>query len=121
MSPVRPKATTRITLNTLISLFTLIATTPLLTAGAAAQTQKPVPVRRFQPDDLLRLQRVGDVAWSPDGRFATIEISKPGPRKWLDVVPTSDMMLLDTEHTRLAAAQQQRRHVCRLLQLGMVA
>ena len=85
------------TLITLITLTTLIVTAPLLTAGAAAQTrtQTPVPGRRFQPDDLLRLQRVGAVAWSPDGHFATIEISKPGPRQWLDGVPTSDIMLLD--------------------------
>jgi dipeptidyl aminopeptidase/acylaminoacyl peptidase len=94
MSPVRPKATTLITLLTLV---TLIATTPLLTAGAAAQTRTPVPGRRLQPDDLLRLQRVGAVTWSPDGRFATIEVSKPGPRRWLDVVPTNDIMLLDVD------------------------
>jgi dipeptidyl aminopeptidase/acylaminoacyl peptidase len=96
MPPVRPQATTLITL-TLVTLVTLIATAPLLTAGAAAQTQTPVPARRFQPDDLLRLQRVGAVAWSPDGRFATIEVSKTGLRQWLDAVPTNDIMLLDAD------------------------
>jgi dipeptidyl aminopeptidase/acylaminoacyl peptidase len=95
MSPVRPKATTHNTLITLVTVVTLMAATPPLTTGAAAQTQNPPPGRKFQPDDLLRLQRVGAVAWSPDGRFATIEISKPGPKQWLDAVPTSDIMLLD--------------------------
>jgi hypothetical protein len=53
--------------------FTLMAVLMLSLAGNAQQAQ-----RLFQPEDLFRLWQVGAAAWSPDGRYAAIEILRPG-------------------------------------------
>lgn len=58
-----------------------------LSAGQAA------PPRVFRPEDLFRVQRVGAVAWSPDGRHAAIEFTRPG--QWLSTIPNNDIALLD--------------------------
>jgi dienelactone hydrolase len=51
--------------------------------------------RTLRPDDLFQLRRIEAIAWSPDGRYATIEISKPS--RWLGSVPTNDLALLDVK------------------------
>lgn len=49
--------------------------------------------RLFRPDDMFQVRRIGATVWSGDGRYATIEFSKPS--RWLDGVPTNDISLLD--------------------------
>jgi dipeptidyl aminopeptidase/acylaminoacyl peptidase len=49
--------------------------------------------RLFQPEDLFRIRQVGATRWSPDGRYVTIEFSRPG--RSLGTVPTSEIQLLD--------------------------
>jgi dipeptidyl aminopeptidase/acylaminoacyl peptidase len=49
--------------------------------------------RLFRPDDMFQLRRIGATAWSADGRYATIEFSKPS--RWLEGVPSNDISLLD--------------------------
>jgi dipeptidyl aminopeptidase/acylaminoacyl peptidase len=58
----------------------------------AAQTP---PARRFRPEDMFNVRRVGAAAWAPDGRHVAIEFSKPS--RWLDSVPTSDISALDVK------------------------
>ena len=58
-----------------------------------------VTARTLRPDDLFNVRRVGATAWSPDGQYATIEISKPS--RWLDGVPTNDLSLLDVSSRSL--------------------
>jgi dipeptidyl aminopeptidase/acylaminoacyl peptidase len=57
---------------------------------AAAQSAKK---RSFRPDDMFRIRRLGVVAWSPDAKYAAVEITKTG--RWLDSVPASDLVLVD--------------------------
>lgn len=60
----------------------------LLPGDASAQR------RVMQPEDLFRVERVGAIAWSPDGRRATVPIHRPG--KWLDTnIPTARIYVLD--------------------------
>jgi Transcriptional regulator PadR-like family len=49
--------------------------------------------RAFRPEDVFRVQRVGAVVWSPDGRYAAIELTRFG--EWLDTIPNNDIALLD--------------------------
>jgi dipeptidyl aminopeptidase/acylaminoacyl peptidase len=56
----------------------------------AAQSDR---ARRFRPEDMFNVRRVGAVTWAPDGRHVAIELSKPA--RWLDSVPTSDISVLD--------------------------
>lgn len=78
------------TLNTPRRIGILLAAALLSIDLAAGQTSTP---RAFRPEDLFRVQRVGAIAWSPDGQYATIEFTKPG--QWLDTVPNNDIALLD--------------------------
>lgn len=48
----------------------------------------------MKPDDLFNVRRIGAVAWSPDGRYAAIEVSRSGHT--LDSnIPTNTIGLLD--------------------------
>src|SRR5215469_4896501 len=49
----------------------------------------------FRPEDLFRVRRPGAVMWSPNGRFATIELSRPG--RALDGVPSTEIGLIDVK------------------------
>ena len=64
----------------------------LLFSPAAMSAQR---TRTMRPDDLFQLRRVGATAWSPDGQYVTIEISRSG--RWLDGVPENDLLLLDVK------------------------
>jgi dipeptidyl aminopeptidase/acylaminoacyl peptidase len=64
----------------------------VLAATAVGAEQSPAP-RPFRPEDQFRIRRVGAVAWAPDGKYATIEITKTG--RWLDSVPANDIALVD--------------------------
>jgi dipeptidyl aminopeptidase/acylaminoacyl peptidase len=56
--------------------------------------------RLLQPDDLFRVQRVGAIAWSPDGQLATVELHRPG--RWLDPgIPTAQIHVLDLRRSSL--------------------
>src|SRR6266478_3188974 len=52
-----------------------------LTAFAAAPlnlaSQQVQPKRNFQPEDLFRIRRVSTVAWSDDGLYAAVELTRP--------------------------------------------
>ena len=63
----------------------------LLSIDLAAS--QATPTRAFRPEDMFRVQRVGAIAWAPDGRYATIEFTRPG--QWLDTIPNNDLALLD--------------------------
>ncbi len=52
--------------------------------------------RRFQPEDLFRIRQVGAVAWSANGLYATVELTKAG-RTLDSVVPANDLALLDVK------------------------
>jgi dipeptidyl aminopeptidase/acylaminoacyl peptidase len=58
-----------------------------------------MPTRRFLAEDMFRVQRVGAVAWSADGRYAAIELTRPGP--WLNTVPNTNLSLLDVRQRTL--------------------
>jgi hypothetical protein len=60
--------------------------------------------RTLRPDDLFKFRRVGAIAWSPDGQYATIEFSKPS--RWLDDVPANDLSLLDVKSRSLRPLSQ---------------
>ncbi len=65
-----------------------LALLPWFPDGAIAQR------RLLQPEDLFRVERVGAIAWSPDGQRATVEINRPG--RWIDRgIPTAQIHLLD--------------------------
>src|SRR5262245_21564788 len=69
--------------------FFLMAVLMLSLPGNAQQAK-----RLFQPEDLFRVWQVGAIAWSPDGRYAAIEILRPS--RTLDrTVPTGEIRLLD--------------------------
>lgn len=71
-----------------------------LTLSLAARAQSAP--RLFQPEDLFRVWQVGNVAWSPDGRYAAIEIVRPG--RTLDrTAATSEIRLLNVRARTLRA------------------
>lgn len=55
----------------------------------------PAQSRNLRPDDLFQIRRIGATAWSPDGKYATVEISRPS--RWLDSVPNNDLSLVDVK------------------------
>jgi dipeptidyl aminopeptidase/acylaminoacyl peptidase len=60
---------------------------------AAQQTRAQ---RTIQPEDLFRVRQVGAIAWSPDGLYAAIELSRSG--RSLDTsVPANEIALLDVK------------------------
>src|SRR5689334_2666141 len=65
----------------------------LLAIGFNAVDKRP-----FRPEDLFQIRTVNRAVWSPDGNAAVIEISKNRGR--LDNVPTSELLLIDTETGR---------------------
>jgi len=71
----------------------------LLSPESAAQQTSAQ--RTFQPEDLFRVQQIGAIAWSPDGRYAAIEISKSD--RTLDrSVPSGEIQLLDVRKSHVA-------------------
>ncbi|HET6980210.1 MAG TPA: prolyl oligopeptidase family serine peptidase [Pyrinomonadaceae bacterium] len=71
------------------SIFAVSFALVLICTHLTAQT------RTLRPEDLFRLRRVGTTAWAPDGRFVTIEFSRPS--RWLDGVPANDLFLLEVK------------------------
>src|SRR5579871_3491039 len=59
--------------------------------SAAVFAQRPM-----RPSDLFQLRQVGEVAWSSDGRYASIEFSRPGAAIG-NGVPTNEIALLDVK------------------------
>src|SRR5579859_1525095 len=49
----------------------------LLAAPLNLAAQQVQPQRKLQPEDLFRVRRVGTIAWSPDGLYAAIELTRP--------------------------------------------
>jgi len=67
----------------------------LATASLIAAQRAPAQ-RMLRPEDLFRVREVGATAWSPDGRYAAIEFTRPGAT--LDsTVPTNEIALLDVK------------------------
>ena len=89
----------------------------LLSIDLAAS--QATPTRAFRPEDMFRVQRVGAIAWAPDGRYATIEFTRPG--QWLDTIPNNDLALLDVRGRSHPPAQFAGPGVLRILQRGVVA
>src|SRR5882672_9928442 len=50
---------------------------------------------RFRPEDLFRVRRLGAVTWSPDSRYAAIELSRPG--RALFGAPSAEIGLIDVQ------------------------
>jgi len=50
---------------------------------------------RFRPEDLFRVRRPGAMTWSPDSRYAAIELSRPG--RALDGAPSAEIGLIDVK------------------------
>src|SRR5580693_6529195 len=48
---------------------------------------------KFRPEDLFRVRRPGAVTWSPDSRYAAIELSRPG--RALAGTPSAEIGLID--------------------------
>ena len=80
--------------NTLLR--TAIAVSALAAASLDLAAQQVLVQRRFQPEDLFRVRQVGAIAWSADGLFATVELTRPG-RTLDSVVPTNEIALLDVK------------------------
>lgn len=68
--------------------------------AAAGQDQASAAQRKLQPEDLFRIRHVGKVAWSPDGRYAAIELSRSGTLLY-DEVPSNEITLLDVQRHSL--------------------
>jgi dipeptidyl aminopeptidase/acylaminoacyl peptidase len=79
-----------------ISLLIALSLMPVLSLDTSAQQQ-----RLFQPEDLFRIRQVGATRWSPDGRYVSIEFTRPG--RSLGTVPTSEIQLLDVKTRTLRA------------------
>lgn len=84
-------------MNHTTSLFrTAITLTALVAAPLNLASQQALRQRKFQPEDLFRVRQVGAVAWSADGLYAAIELTRPGHT--LDSgVPTNEIALLDVK------------------------
>jgi dipeptidyl aminopeptidase/acylaminoacyl peptidase len=64
----------------------------------------------MQPEDLFRIERIGAIAWSPDGLRAAIEIYQPGP--WLDRgIPTADISVLDSTTGAMQTVSRRDPHI----------
>jgi dipeptidyl aminopeptidase/acylaminoacyl peptidase len=48
---------------------------------------------KLRPDDMFRVRRAGPVTWSPDSRYAALELSRPGPA--LGGIPSAEIALID--------------------------
>lgn len=83
-----------------ISLFRAVIILSAL-AGSALNlaAQQVLPQRKFQPEDLFRVRRVGAVAWSADGLRAAIELTRPD--RSLGSQVSNDMGLLDVKSPTL--------------------
>jgi dipeptidyl aminopeptidase/acylaminoacyl peptidase len=56
--------------------------------------------RTFRPEDLFRIRRPATVTWSPSGRYATVELTRPG--RTLDGTPSAELALIDLSTRELA-------------------
>jgi dipeptidyl aminopeptidase/acylaminoacyl peptidase len=81
------------TIRLLRALFALSA---VATPSQHLAAQQSSVQRALQPKDLFRIREVGATAWSPDGRYVAIELTRPG--RTLDgSVPTNEIALLDVK------------------------
>src|SRR6266436_4743853 len=71
--------------------FSAVAAMPLSLAAQQTPAQ-----RALQPEDLFRVRQVGATAWSSDGLYAAIELTRPG-RALDGRVPTNEIALLDVK------------------------
>lgn len=73
----------------------VLLTLPAIAAMSLHAAAQQMPAQRMmQPTDLFRVQRVGATAWSPDGRYVSIEFSRPG-RVLGGTLPNNDIHVLD--------------------------
>jgi dipeptidyl aminopeptidase/acylaminoacyl peptidase len=76
--------------NRVFPVALVLSAVTVLSLSPAAQTSQ----RTLRPVDLFNVRQVGAAAWSPDGRYAAIEIGRPSARLGGDV-PTKEMALLN--------------------------
>ena len=68
----------------------LVVTAAILGPSTTAFAQ----ARVFTADDYVRVQRIRGAAWSPDGRYVAIAVSRPS--RWVDgTIQTNDINVLD--------------------------
>jgi len=77
-------------------LRTLLALSAVAAPSLHLAGQQSSARRALRPEDLFRVREVGATAWSPDGRFVTIEFTRPG-RTVDGSVPTNEIALLDVK------------------------
>jgi len=65
----------------------------LISTGFVVTVAGQTATRTFRPDDLFQIRRIGATTWSADGNHVAIEFTKPG--RWVALVPTADMNVLD--------------------------
>lgn len=66
--------------------------------------------RPTRPEDLFRFQRIGAIAWSPDGTRAAVEIHQPS--QWLTPrIPTAEIAIVDASLAQLRAVTSASRDV----------
>jgi dipeptidyl aminopeptidase/acylaminoacyl peptidase len=85
----------KIAVQTRIMLSKALVFPVVLALSLTASAQQTPAQRLFQPDDLFRLRQVGQSRWSPDGRYASIEFTRPG--RALNTVPTAEIQILDVK------------------------
>jgi dipeptidyl aminopeptidase/acylaminoacyl peptidase len=95
------------TINLLRAAITL---STLIAAALNLAAQQVLPKRTFQPEDLFRVRQIGTVAWSADGLFAAIELTRP--ERALGSEVSSEMALLDVKsHTLRTLSSNALRYV----------
>jgi dipeptidyl aminopeptidase/acylaminoacyl peptidase len=81
--------------HTISLLRTAITFSFLAAATVNLAAQQVLPKRKFQPEDLFRVRQVGAIAWSADGLYAAIELTRPDRALGSEV--SSEMGLLDVK------------------------
>lgn len=71
-----------------------------LLLSASVKVTAQAALRVLQPDDLFRVRHIGATAWSPDGLYAAIQITRPG--QTLDTeIPSAELAILDVKKRTL--------------------
>jgi len=86
------KAAMKHTIRLLCTAITLWVLAAIATNLAAQQV---LPKRKLQPEALFRVRQVGAVAWSADGLYAAIELTRPDRALGSEVF--NEMGLLDVK------------------------
>ncbi|MGH7560248.1 MAG: prolyl oligopeptidase family serine peptidase [Gemmatimonadales bacterium] len=84
----------------LLAIASLIAAASASPQASSPAAQAGAPGRLMRPEDLFRVEQVSALAYSPDGRMASVELRRPG--RWLDRgIPTARLAVIDVAAGRL--------------------